>query len=340
MIDITKKLVTKETMLEQGQKLRTLTAEDITFGEQTKFAYDEKQGVVLQVKSNEPQTLEATAVQHLLQNIGLPQKFFNETTSDLAIQLLNYWYQDKRNGLKSRLLKETGKVTGVAFNPRDQFVSLDQMIETIEASLGQANIIGYHNPYFDWSHSNINVVLNQVFAVNGREDLLNIGIRFVHSFNEIEPTRAFAYVFRQFCSNGAITEDTFASFSKRSKGMPFRKWVDSVVVESTKAAGLEQQRLQKLLQMPTNQHTSDILNHVMERSFLPKDVQEAIRTEAIDANAETMYDVYNILTRVSTHHPIFSDHPTALPTVEKLATGLSFHSSLCPVCKHEIVTKD
>lgn len=121
------------------------------------------------------------------------------------------------------------------------------------------------------------------------------------------------------------------------KAESFRKWVPSVVVDAKSAFDKEEKRLAKLTKLPTNENTSDILDHLLAEGGVPLVVREAVRTEAIDQDTKTLYDVYNVVTRVATHSGVFGEHPAALPLLESVASGLSFHSKLCPVCHHKVV---
>jgi hypothetical protein len=239
-------------------------------------------------------------------------------------------------GQKARVLTQEGRALSFNPTPREEFINLNTFLDIVERAIGAENIVGYHKPRFGWNETVINVVLNKIFEVK-TGDPLNVGIRFVHSFNEIEPTRGFAYTFRQICKNGQITSDKIACWSKRGKGEEsFRKWVPSVVIDAEKALAEEQKRLLKLTTVKTDEKTSEILDHLLEEGGIPLGVREEVRSTAIDHPAETLYDVWNVLTRVATHSPVFEQHPASLPLLENVAKGLAQHSKLCPVCHHKV----
>lgn len=329
-----KELITKEQLLEQSGKVGQVEVENLTLGKDIEFVYDTKKGVTLEFGEKEVK-LANSAIQHLVQEVGLPMRYVNNTPTDLIVPHLNYWFTDKMSGRKIRLLREKDVTFAIALSPRDEFITLPRLVDTIEKSIETNNIEGYHNPYFGWNTTNINVVMKRSFSVV-KNDLLNVGIRFVHSLNETEPTRAYAYIFRQWCSNGAITMDKIKCWSKRMKVESFKKWVPSVVVEARKAFNEEEKRLKKLTEIPTDKNTADILDHLLAEGGIPLVVREAVRTNAIDHETKTLYDVYNVITQVATHSNVFEDHPAALPSLEGVASDLSHHSKLCPVCHHKV----
>jgi len=180
----------------------------------------------------------------------------------------------------------------------------------------------------------MNIVLNRTFDVR-QGDPLNIGIRVVISPNEMYAPRAHAYTFRQWCKNGMTTEDKLPCFSKsmaKGGGDNFRKWVDSTVIEAQAAINKEHGRLVRLDAVKTDEHTGDVIDSILRRGEIAVAVREDIRKVAIDQPTETLYDVWNILTRVATHSTVLEKHPASLPLLEQVTTHLADHGQLCPTC--------
>jgi hypothetical protein len=330
-----KDLYTREQFIEKSGALGQVEVADFELGNNIEFGFDAERGIYL--KFNDTETIIGdTAVNHIVKNIGMPVRYADNTPAELIIPHLNYYYQNKMAGQKARILTQDGLALSFNASPREEFIRLVQFLDIIEKEIGVDIIAGYHKPKFGWGSTIINVVMKETFeVVDG--DPLNTGIRFVHSFNEIEPTRAFAYTFRQWCANGAISMDKINCWSKRGKGEEsFRKWVPSVITDAKQALRLEADRLVKLVDTPTDEHTSDILDHELKRGGIPLNVREEVRATAIDQPTDNLYDVWNVITRVTTHSKVFKEHPASLYLLEDVARRIADHSHICQSCHRPI----
>jgi hypothetical protein len=321
--------------MEQAGSLATTIADDFTFGRDINFAFDEDKGIYLEYKDGKEASLNKDAIKSLAGEINMSVRYYEKTPAFLLVPHLNYYFRKAKEGLKARMFFEDGRAAALAMNPRGRFVSLPMVMDTFEEFLGKENIVGYHKPYFTWEKMIINIVLNEEFeVVHG--DPLNIGLRYIHNFADLKPGVLSAYTFRQWCANGATTEDNLSSWKiGDGEKFSFRKWVPSVVVEAREALGKEQNRLRKLLEIPTGSDTSEILDHILEDRNVPTNVREEVRDAALNNHVENLYDVYNSMSEVATHSDIGLDHPRAIAQLEKAASGLAFHSELCPVCHHK-----
>lgn len=326
-----KDLFTRAQFMEKSGALGQVEVADFELGPGIEFGFDTERGIFMKVKDAEI-PVAGSALQHMSRNIGLPMRYVENTPAELIVPHLNYYYQDKMAGQQARMLTQEGRALSFNPTPRDEFINLTQFLNIIEKEIGVGEIAGYHKPMFGWDSTIINVVLNQTFQVIDK-DPLNTGIRFVHSFNEVEPTRAFAYTFRRVCTNGAITMDKITCWSKRGKGEEsFRKWVPSVVISAREALVEEKSRLLKLVGITTDEHTSVILDHELRRGGISLKVREEVRATAIDQPTRNLYDVWNVITRVTTHSRVFEEHPASLPLLENVARQIASHSHICQVC--------
>jgi hypothetical protein len=331
---VIKNLITKEDLLTKSGPLATVVADDVVLGTNIRFAFDTNKGLMLQFGDKElAVTTEAT--HHICRQIKMPMEQISAIPHDLCVDILNFWYQQKMEGKKVRILSQETEVSAVSFSPRDSFIPLPHMIETAEEVLGKENIEGFHNPILRWDMSCVNVVLSRTFTPI-KNDLLNVGIRIEHSLDEFVATRARAYIFRQICSNGAVTMDNIGSWNKRKKSDSLKSWLSSTFDEANNAFTLEESRLRKLTEIQTNGNTAKILNSILKTGGVSKKIREEVRTLAIDAQTQNLYDVYNLLTRTATHSELLKDNPSALALIDNVAADLSFHSDLCPVCSHTL----
>ena len=338
------KLMSATEVKAASGNLGRVTAIDASLGSRIQFVYDTEQGIQMRI-GDHTIPVEATLIRDVTRYIGLPKPYVAKTPGNLIVPHLNYWYHEVMADVPARVLLHDDKAYSMAINPKVDFISVPDVIDTLVETVGEGNIAGFHKPMFQFDATLLNLVLTDTFDVI-KGDMLNVGIRFEHSLNDLNPDHAYAYVFRQICSNGMITMDKIKSWSRRrgeggGEGIngsheSYRKWVDSVVVESRSAVDEEKKRLTGLTNIKTDQSTAEIIDHVLTRDWVAKDVREEIMALAIDEPSDTLYDVYNIFTKVATHSDVFDKHPAALPLIENAAKGLSFHSQLCPVCHHQV----
>ena len=331
-------LCTKDEFLARSQEFGNIEATDFEFGEGVAFrthcdGVGDNQQMEVMVDGNDA-LMSSGAVRDAVRFAGVSQAYFNKTPLHLFESHLNYHYRDRMKGKKGRMLTRDDQVVSMSFDPRELYIGVEIAQQAFEQAIGANNIIGYHNPQVSWDRVVMNIVLNDTFAVR-TGDPINIGIRVVISPNEITAPQAGAYTFRQWCKNGMTTEDLLPCFSKsRAKGGNdnFRKWVDSTVVNSREAIDREHHRLAKLDAVKTDEHTGDFLDSILRRREIAAAVREEVKNVAIEQPTETLYDVWNILTRVVTHSTVLEKHPASLPLLEQVTTHLADHGQLCPTC--------
>jgi len=80
-------------------------------------------------------------------------------------------------------------------------------------------------------------------------------------------------------------------------------------------------------------HTSQVLADVYRQARLPAPVREAITARALDEGVSTLYDVFNIITRIASHDV----HDPGLMH-RLMATGgeIAQHRRRCPACHRSL----
>jgi hypothetical protein len=251
----------------------------------------------------------------------------------LITPALNFFYTQDANKMV-RVMTKKDQAVAVSVKPRDKFISFDTILQAMEAHIGTKHIIGYHNPMIDWQAIRFAVVQDTSFEVI-RKDLLNIGIRITHSIAEIVSTSIQVYVYRQWCSNGATTQDTIGTFTRSQGFGDFDKWVGSAISEANKTVEEEKKRLQRLTEITVTNKTSTVVEHIL--SNVPRRIGNVVRDRLLDVKPKNLYDVYNAITEISTHYDeLFEKNPDSRFLLESAASSLTTHENLCPVCKHHM----
>jgi len=337
-----KNMFTRDQVLEQSGPLSHLSAVDVELGPSISFGFDTDIGIYIQTGTDadkDRMALTPGAFKDMARYAKMPVQYAQRLPAETVVNLLNYHYhQAEFNEKRIRLLHQENRAVVVGLNPRDHFISLPDFISVVEDEVAKAelNIFGYHKPLFDPERIVLNLVLDKVVEIAPRT-ILNLGIRFEHSLNEYNPDRAFAYTFNQWCANGATTFDSIKNWSRLSRDPDsFRKWVPSTIKNAMLALGEEEKRLNDLATIQTNENTSTILDDVLKSNGVPKIAREEVHTTAEDQPTETLLDIWNVMTRVATHSPVFDDHPAALAVLEGAAAELAEHRELCPTCHHRL----
>lgn len=334
-----KGVVTKEQLLDQikdleaAKPLEVELGKDVSFhiGEDGKGSINHKNGVT---------TLSPNALGVLLAHIGFPRPYLKKIPADqvnkLVIPHLNFWYGKELAGQMIRLLTiENNAITAI---PKANFkhVPISEVLSAAEEVLGDS-ILGYHKVWPGEKSFQFSILTPEEAVIKSgqKDDLFNAGIRISHSIDGKQATTVSPYLFRQWCSNGATTEHDLGSWKRRSGKEDIGPWLQRTIIESRKVFSKSIDQLQELCGVKLDTNTSEVLDSVLEQSMVPRQLQKEVRNALIDDGANTLYDIYNTLTKVDTHSSIFEEHPNAKGILNNVASNLAVHSKLCPVChKH------
>lgn len=330
-------LIDRKTLLEGASPvLVSGTVEDVPL-KKVKFSLGGKDSASLRMSIRGKEFMvDDEALGALVNENGLPVSYAHKVPASLLLPHLNYFFdgEGSRGGAEIRLLHDDKTIFGVSSKTHIQYVSLEEILESLEEAVGFDNIRGYHlrKCTFGWRSSEITLVENKNFKVF-KDDLLHSGIRVEHSPKGICSSRVSAYVYRLVCTNGATTMDSIDAFSRRgSTYAGFKDWLTGSVKAAHKSLEIEFQRIKKLTTTKVGGEVSTVLDSVLQRSGIPAQLREEVRTVAIDQNVETLYDVYNVITNVATHSEFFQNHPNAMRQLEEVAGRLTNHGEICPSC--------
>jgi len=331
-------VMTKDELLEKVRAYEESVPVEAKLGSQIQFEVTPESKVVMDCRENQV-VLSHVALDQMLMYIGFPRTYLKkvpkEQYSSLVLPHLDYWYRDALAGNLIRLFVLNNQAIAVAPKADFQHISISEIVKAAEAQLGDL-VAGYHK--FHESRGNFVFSILMPKEVDlGEGDLFNQGIQVEHNLVGESSTKVSAYLFRQWCSNGATTEDQISSWRRRSKsGEPFDVWFQKSIMAANKVFDEEIMRVRALKEVSTNEHTADILNSVLEHSSVPQGLQKEVRSILIDRDAETLYDIYNVLTEVDTHSNYFEEKPSSTGLLNKVAAHLARCSELCPTCHRQM----
>ena len=267
--------------------------------------------------------------------VGLPKGYVQRCLWHLLEEHLKYWYS---GGLKAkaRLFVQDQQIVGVGTSRSDYFSNME-MLEHVEEAVGVSQILGYHQVFTGLDYSTAAVVLDQKFEPRVGDALYG-GIRMQNSILGEHKIEITPYVFRQWCSNGAIVSENIAQWSRRSNdGSDLRSWVLDNTQSAVNALDNEFSRIRKLADSKLEGSVDQTLASLFRKFGIPVRTQQQI-VEAAEASndgkgPETAYDLWNAITVTATHSDSLS-RPAARMLMG-VAGEVSQQYSVCPSC-HQI----
>jgi len=315
-----KGLVSKEEFLSSVADFDRAEPIDVECGNRMEFVPGNEEGkIALRHQYGVSQlSMEATGI--LAAKVGLPRPYLRKIPksefSSLVLPHLNYWYRNQLAGNVIRLLNIDDRTLTVVPRADFEHIKISDIVALAEKQLGDL-VAGYHKFYvsnFDTFYFSI-VTTREIQAVKG--DPLNAGIRIRHSISGQSSTMIQAYVFRQWCTNGATAEDHIDCWFRRRGNNDFGNWVQKSILEANKAFDREVDRLARLAEKPVGDNISKVVDGILTRSKIPKGLQKEVRNTFMNED-------------------YFDKHPLARGLLDRVASHLSYHSKLCPVC-HKIM---
>lgn len=335
-----KGVITKKQLLGQIKDVEAAKPLEVKLGKGINFRIGEDgKGSINHKKGTT--ALSPAALGTLLAHIGFPRPYLKkipiEQVNKLVVPHLNFWYGKELSGQILRLL--TIKNNAVAAIPKADFkhVPISEILNAVEEVLGKS-ILGYHKVWPGTKSFQFSILTPETAAIKSgqKNQVYNAGIRISHSIDGQQSTTVSPYLFNQWCSNGATTEHNLGSWKRRSGKEDIGPWLQRTIVESRKVFGQSIDKLRELCGIKIDKNTSEVLDSVLEQSMVPRQLQKVVRNTFIDDGANTLYDVYNILTKVDTHSGVFEEHPNAKGILDNVASNLACHSKLCPVCHKQM----
>ena len=339
MSDEQLKLMTRDQVLAVLAPNEKLTHVDVTLGKDKdiffKTADQDGAPVVTLPDGEHPMT--SGGLYEAARSVGIPETYSRKCPFDLLYQNLDHWYRGGNATGKLRFLLHEGTVVGV--NPNHpQYYNTSELLGAAEEVIGAEHILGYHQVSSNLEFARVCVVTDHVFeAVSG--DALHGGLDIQNSIIGQYKIEITPYIFRQWCSNGAITSENISQWSHRNDGdTPIGPWVRNATSSAFSGLNAEFQRIHHLTEVGVEGHVPDTLASIFRRFNIPVRIQKEIVGEAAAQNngagPQTMYDLWNCLTRVGTYSSKLSRAGSR--ALQFVAGDVTKETSLCPSC-HQLM---
>lgn len=250
--------------------------------------------------------LEATSL------TGLGKGYVQRTPNNLIEDQLNYWYRGGLGDKSYKVLTAGAGSTAVAFtreavNPFSNLRLLDEVLDGIEAKYGSRNVLADYKFNHDLIRTHMRLIIPEhvrVISNTGTEnDSWSVGIQLKNSLTGAEQTEVSGYLFRYWCTNGAI--DTFANsgtWSRRgAKGQneEVYEWARAVVDDVLGGLESSLDRVQDMTLVNLEGSAADTLKDVFNAYKVPTAQQDAITATMVNEDNMTMYSLMQAVTQAA-----------------------------------------
>jgi hypothetical protein len=249
---------------------------------------------------------------------GLPGKYAAKLPVDLLERNLNYWYRDGMGDTQFNMLSTGADDQVAAFakptiHPYSNRVLLDNVLSGIEQRYGDVEVMADYKLTHSLVKTDIRLIIPEVEreirdggmvdVPEGEGDLWSGGIHLTNSLIGKSQTRLEAYLFRWWCTNGAITTlDDVAAWNRRKadEEMDVYEWARTSVNEVLGGMEAEFDKVQALtrLRVPDGE-AATVIREVFQNYDVPVSQRQPIIDRLIEAENLSMYTIMNAVTETA-----------------------------------------
>jgi hypothetical protein len=261
--------------------------------------------------------------------VGMLAGYIQKCPIDLLFSHLNYFFGEGMEVPLRAVTREDRLLSITKDRVKTPAVSNERLLRLAEQKIGSEHILGYHQVYSDLEHSTISIVLDKVFEPV-HEDTLFGGIKLRNSILGKDVIEIDPYIFRQWCSNGATTEESLGRYNRKKHDI-LDNWVSEIIDSADRTLNAEFERIRHLTEISVNDHVSETVRGLgKDYRISNKIIEEVLEEVYTDPKAETMYDVYNAFTWVASHNPGLT--PNAIHKLQQIGGRIAKKNALCGSC--------
>jgi len=251
------------------------------------------------------------ALYKAMEQIHLPKGFGTDTPPELVEPLLNYWF---RNGFGEEKQHKILAVNGVgsavvraSVKPYSNMELLDRILAGISAKYGEGEVLVDYKFLHNLDETRLRLIVpdyrRNIVNSGTDNDTWSVGIDFRNSLTGKKQTSISGYLFRWWCTNGAIdTLNDAGTWSRRgSAGQTDEvyEWARQSVDEVLGGLESSLDHVQAMTDMPLEGHVVDVLEDYYDKYRIKDDLRDAITSYMVDETDLTMYTLMQAFTQVA-----------------------------------------
>lgn len=256
--------------------------------------------------------LTQSGIYDLAKEIKLPKGFLYKAPSHITEEIFNHFF---RAGLEKGEYKVLGvrgdkaaAVARAAVQPYSNLRLLEILLDGIEAKYGSGEVFADYKFTHTLQQTHIRLIVPEYVRVienTGTEnDTWSTGIQLVNSLTGLEQTQINGYLFRYWCTNGAIDTRTSANSIWSRRGANGRndavfEWARDAVDEVL--GGLEGalDGVQSMTDIHLDGMTRETMNEMFREYGLPGNLRNTITNNMINESNLTMYSLMQAVTQAA-----------------------------------------
>lgn len=245
---------------------------------------------------------------------GINQTYVSRCPAELIEPQLNYWFREgmltNRGGNRDFQLLVAGgvgaAVTRASITPFSNLSLVEQALAGVRARFGDVEVLADYKFDHSLRRTHLRLILpgqrRTITGTDTPDDEWSIGLQVKNSLIGAEKTAIDGYLFRWYCTNGAIdTHSTSGTWTRRGGGTEEEvyEWARGAVDEVL--GGLEHalDRVQETVHMPIQGRANEVLRDVFDRYRTPVPERARIVERMVEAGQLTMYSVMGAITEVA-----------------------------------------
>lgn len=277
----------------------------------------------LEVEGGERYALTRQALMEVGSECHLPRKYQEEIPTDLLTANINWWLSGglgERNfklltcGMGAAPLYSEGAtelplaraMTRATVSPFSNLALLDILVAGLAKKYGctEADLLVDYKFHHDLEATAMRLIVpGQQRVISGtqiQDDTWSTGLQFKNSLIGLRQTEVNAYLFRWWCTNGAIDTNGTGGFARRGTTQEdVMAWAKASVDEVL--GGLEHtlDEIQGMVGIPVTGEVTTVLADLFTRHSLPVKQQKSIIAAMADTDDMTMYGIMQAVTQAA-----------------------------------------
>lgn len=256
--------------------------------------------------------------------VGLNPAYTTRTPASLIQPHLNYWYGDQGLGKPYKLLlvgedRVGSAVTKASINPFSNVRLLNEALDAIQNQYGSANVVVDSKFTHNLNQTFLRLVIpDHVRIIDGTgtdEDAWSVGIQLKNSLTGKKQTEINGYLFRWWCTNGAIdTRMASGVWSRKQSGQgdEVYAWARTAVDEVLGGLESSLDSVQALVGQDISGEVNDVLRDVFGHYKIPVQLRDQVIANMVEADNLNMYTLMNAITVLANQPDLDAFHAESL----------------------------